>query len=294
MWLQIVGKVRMALTPPVNHWWHAPLYVSPRGLTTSAIPYGDSDFELEFDFVEHRLTVTDGRPGAFAMDLRPRSVADFYREFLAGLRRRGIEVTIFAKPAEVADAIPFADDEVHASYDPVHAEMCWRGLVQADRVLKRFRSGFVGKQSPVHFWWGAFDLASTRFSGRAAPEHPGGAPNCADWVMQEAYSREVWSAGWWPRSEPPGPSFYAYAYPEPDGYKTARVRPGDGGYDAMLGEFVLPYDAVRQAHDPDAAVLAFLRSTYAAAADLGGWDRRVLEPAELPDQPPRKPWSVVR
>ena len=190
MWVQIVGKVRLALAPPLNHWWHVPLYVTARGMTTSPIPYGDREFQVDFDFVDHRLQVTDGDPGAFSMALEPRSVARFYREFLAGLQARGIDVDISRRPVEVADAIPFDQDEGHASYDPHHAQQLWRALVQVDRVLKGFQTGFVGKASPVHFFWGGFDLTTTRFSGRPAPRHPGGVPNCPDWVMEESESHQ--------------------------------------------------------------------------------------------------------
>jgi hypothetical protein len=294
MWVQIVGKVRLALAAPQNHLWQVALYLSPRGLTTSPIPYGDTVFQVDFDFVDHLLRVTDGNPGSFTMALEPRSVARFYREFMAGLRSRGIEVAIWPHPVEVAEAIPFDEDEGHASYDPHHAELLWRALVQVDRVMKVFQTGFVGKASPVSFFWGGFDLATTRYSGQPAPRHPGGVPNCPDWVMQEAESRQNVTAGWWPRSEAPGPSFYAYAYPEPDGFRAAGVRPAQAYFDARAGEFILPYDAVRTSADPDGAVLDFLQSTYEAGADLGGWDRRALEPAELPARPPRRPWSLDR
>ena len=294
MWVQIVGKVRLALAPPLNHWWHVPLYVTARGLTTSPIPYGDREFQVDFDFVDHRLQVTDGDPGAFSMALEPRSVARFYREFLAGLQTRGIDVDISPHPVEVADAIPFDQDEGHASYDPHHAQQLWRALVQVDRVLKGFQTGFVGKASPVHFFWGGFDLTTTRFSGRPAPRHPGGVPNCPDWVMEEAESHQNVTVGWWPLGDAPGPAFYAYAYPEPDGFRTATVHPQDAFFDDRFGEFMLPYDSVRTAADPDSAVLQFLQSTYEAGADLGGWDRRALEPAELPGRPPRRPWSLGR
>ena len=294
MWAQIVGKIRLALTPPINHWWHVPLYVSARGLTTTAIPYDDSVLQLEFDFVDHRLVVTDGQPGTFAMELAPRSVADFYRELMAGLRGRGIEVKIRPRPVEVVRAIPFEEDELHHEYDSVHAERFWRGLVQADRVLKVFRSRFVGKASPVHFFWGGFDLAATRFSGRPAPAHPGGIPNCPDSVMIEAYSHQLWSAGWWPLSEAPGPAFYAYAYPEPEGFRRASVQPADAFYDPVLREYLLPYDAVRDTARPDTAVLEFLQSTYEAAADLGGWDRQALEITERPALPPAVSGSLGR
>jgi Family of unknown function (DUF5996) len=293
MWVQIVGKVRMALAPPLNHWWHTTLYVSARGLTTSAIPYGSREFQVDFDFLDHRLRVADSEGASFGLVLEPRSVADFYREFMAGLQSLGIDVRIWTRPVEVATAIPFEVDEEHASYDPAHAHALWRALLDADRVMKAFQSGFVGKASPVQFFWGSFDLASSRYSGRPAPRHPGGAPNCPDWVMEEAYSREEVSAGWWPSSDPPGPVFYAYAYPEPEGSRSAPVRPASASFDPRLGEFVLPYDAVRASSDPDADVLAFLQSTYEAGADFGGWDRSLLEPAVAPGRPPDRPWSLV-
>jgi hypothetical protein len=294
MWVQIVGKVRLALAPPLNHLWQVALYVSTRGLTTSPIPYGDADFQIDFDFVDHRLRVMDGNPGSFTMALEPRSVAQFYRELLAGLRSRGIDVSIWPHPVEVAEAIPFDLDDGHSSYEPEQAELLWRALVQVDRVLKTFQTGFVGKASPVNFFWGGFDLATSRYSGRPAPRHPGGVTNCPDWVMQESESQENVTAGWWPRSDPPGPAFYAYAYPEPDGFRAAAVRPAEAYFDAEAREFVLPYDAVRTARDPDRAVLEFLQSTYEAGANLGGWDRRALEPAELPARPPRRSWSLGR
>jgi hypothetical protein len=293
MWTQIVGKVRMALAPPLNHWWHVTLYVTSRGLTTSSIPYGSRRFQVDFDFLDHRLDVTDSDGSAFTISLEPKSVAGFYGEFMAGLRGLGIDVRIWTRPVEVAEAIPFESDETHASYDPAHAQSFWRGLLQADRVMKAFQTGFVGKASPVHFFWGGFDLAATRFSGRPAPLHPGGAPNCAAWVMEEAYSREESSVGWWPTSVEPGPVFYAYAYPEPQGYPSALVRPAEAYFDARLGEFSLPYDAVRRAADPDAAVLEFLQTTYEVGADLAGWDRRTLEPAVRPEGPPKRPWSTL-
>jgi Family of unknown function (DUF5996) len=292
MWAQIVGKVRMALASPLNHWWHVTLYASSRGLTTSPIPYRHRHFQVDFDFLEHRLDVTDSIGGSFTIPLVPQSVARFHREFMDGLRGIGIDVRIWPRPVEVADAIPFDADEQHASYDPRHAEMFWRGLLQADRVMKAFQSGFVGKASPVHFFWGGFDLAASRYSGRPAPLHPGGVPNCPTWVMEEAYSREETSVGWWPSDEVYGPAFYSYAYPEPDGYRSAPIRPREAFFDTRLGEFLLPYEAVRLATDPDAAVQEFLQSTYEAGANLGGWDRSTLEPAIPPDRPPRRPWSV--
>jgi hypothetical protein len=293
MWLQVVGKVRMALAPPLNHWWHVPLYVSARGLTTSAIPYGSRQFQVDLDFIDHRLLASSSDGESFELALEPMSVAQFYGAFMAGLERLGINVRIWPHPVEVADAIPFESDEQHASYDPSHARSFWRGLQEADRVMRSFQTGFVGKASPVHFFWGSFDLAATRFSGRPAPVHPGGAPNCADWVMEEAYSREESSIGWWPPSEAPGPAFYAYTYPEPDGYRSAAVRPSGAYFDAALGLYMLPYDLVRESPDPDSTVLEFFQSTYEAGADLGGWDRSLLEPSVRPDRPPTRPWSTI-
>ena len=295
LWLQIVGKVRLTLAPPLNHWWHITLYVSSRGLTTSAIPFGPREFQVDLDFVDHRLLVTDSAGGMFAMPLVAQAVARFYREFMAGLSGLGIDVRISTKPVEIDDAIPFDIDERHASYDPSHAQSLWRGLVQADRVMKAFQSGFVGKASPVHLFWGSFDLATSRYSGRPAPRHSTeGLANTPDWVMEEAYSREESAMGWWPRIDPPGPSFYAYTYPEPPGYPSAPVRPAEAFFDEQLGEFILPYDAVRGLPDPDNAVLEFLEATYAAGADLAGWDRSNVEPTVHPDRPPRRAWSTVR
>jgi len=294
MWTQIVGKVRLALAPPLNHWWHVPLYIDGRGFTTSAIPYRQCEFQVDFDFVDHRLLVTDTDGGSFAMPLEPKSVARFYRDFMDGLRDLGIEVRILPRPVEVADAIPFETDEQHAAYDPAHAALLWHAFVQADRVMKTFKTGFVGKASPVHLFWGSFDLATTRYSGRTAPLHPGGTPNCPAWVMEEAYSREEHSVGWWPAIEPPGPAFYAYVYPEPDGFRSASIRPAGAVFDHRYGEMLLPHDVVRTSTDPEAAVLEFFQTTYDAGADLAGWDRAILEPASLPGRPARGPWSVVR
>ncbi len=293
MWTQVVGKVRMTLTPPLNHWWHVPLYVSARGLTTSMIPYGRRPFQVEFNFLDHRLDVTDSDARSFTIPLRPLSVARFYREFMDGLRGLDIEVRISTKPVEVAEAIPFESDEKHASYDPGHAQALWRGLLQADRVMKAFQTGFVGKASPVHFFWGSFDLAATRYSGRNAPIHPGGAPNCPTWVMEEAYSREESSIGWWPSSKALGPVFYAYTYPEPEGFRSAPIRPAEAFFDGGFGEFMLAYDAVRGASDPDASVMEFFQTAYEAGAELAGWDRSTLEPRISPDRPPRRAWSTV-
>lgn len=278
MWTQIVGKIRLVSMPWTNHSWHVALYPTARGLTTSRMPHGGRTFQIDFDFIEHRLLlrVSDGAVGS--MELRPRSVADFYRELFAKLAALGLDLRIHTMPNEVVDAIPFDQDEVHASYDAEQTNRFWRALVQADRVFNAFRARFIGKCSPVHFFWGAFDLAVTRFSGRPAPEHPAGVPNCPDWVMREAYSHEVCSCGFWPGGDLlPEPVFYAYAYPEPDRFGVAPVRPGKAFYHDTLREFILPYEAVRRAESPDSMLLEFLQSSYEAAADLGHWDRASLE-----------------
>jgi hypothetical protein len=276
LWTQIVGKVRMALTPPVNHWWHVPLYVSARGLTTSPMPAGGRNLEIVFDFLDHqlRLTCSDGQHQTVA--LRSVSVAQFYRDTMAALARLGVTPHIWTTPCEVEDPIPFEADETHRSYDPEAAQRFWRALVQADRVMKAFRGRYIGKASPVHFFWGSFDLAVTRFSGRRAPPHPG-SPLAPASVSVEAYSHEVSSCGFWPGAPGVAPLFYAYAYPEPDGFKTAAVRPAAARFDPALGEFVLPYEDVRAAQDSDAALMDFFQSTYGAAADLARWPRKELE-----------------
>jgi hypothetical protein len=276
MWTQIVGKIRMAKAPMVNHWWHVTLYVTPRGVTTSTIPDRGGSFEIEFDFCSHRLRIvaTGDRHADIALEAKP--VARFYDEVLSALDELGIEVEIWPVPVEVEVAIPFAEDTDHHSYDPDAAQLFWRQLVEADRVLKRFRSEFAGKVSPVHFFWGSFDMAVTRFSGRRASVHPGGAPNCPDWVMVEGYSRELASAGFWPGGGEEG-AFYAYAYPEPDGFADRSVEPDEARYVADAGQFRLPYEVVRSSPEPDETLLSFLRSAYAAAADLGDWDRGVLD-----------------
>lgn len=278
LWSQIVGKIRLVQTPWLNHSWHVTLYVTPRGLTTSAIPGEPCSFELEFDFTRHVLVIScqDGRRQE--VGLYPRTVANFYAEVMATLSGLGFDIRINETPNEIPDAVPFSEDDAHAAYDPEFAERHWRALIQIDRVFKKFRTGFLGKCSPVHFFWGSFDLAITRFSGRPAPLHPGGVPNLPDAVAQEAYSHEVSSAGFWPGS--PGteyPAFYAYAYPAPEGYATAAVEPAAAFFHETLKEFVLPYDAVRMADDPDQMLLDFLTSTYAAAAGAAKWDRAALE-----------------
>jgi hypothetical protein len=278
MWLQIVGKIRMVHTPPVNHWWHVTLYLSPRGVTTSLIPALPRPFEIEFDFIDHWLVIRCNDGNTRRMELRPRSVASFYRELQVHLRDLAIDAPIYPRPNEVAEAIPFDLDEQHASYDRDFVNRFWRALVSADRVFRKFRTPFLGKCSPVHLFWGAPDLAVTRFSGRPAPPHPGGIPNLPDSVPREAYSHEVSSAGFWPGGGAIDyPAFYAYAYPEPEGFASALVRPSAAFYSKDLREFILPYDAVREAEAPDAMLLEFLQTTYDAAANLGRWDRAALE-----------------
>jgi hypothetical protein len=278
MWLQIVGKIRLVRTPWLNHSWHTALYVTPRGLSTTAIPSGNRTFEIEFNFLVHQLDIhaSDGRRARVA--LRPQTVAAFYGLTMEALRSLDIDVRINTRPCELPDPIPFDRDDVHRSYEAEHAERFWRALVQVDRVLKIFRARFIGKSSPVHFFWGAADLAVTRFSGRTAPEHPGGIPNLADWVTREAYSHEVSSCGFWPGGGAiPYPAFYAYAYPEPAGFSKARIAPGSAFYSQDFHEFVLPYDRVAQSASPDETLLEFLQTTYEAAADLAKWDRGALE-----------------
>ncbi|TFI53736.1 hypothetical protein BLD44_011930 [Mastigocladus laminosus UU774] len=278
LWTQIIGKIRLALAPKINHWWHSTLYVTPRGLTTSSIPYETRTLEISFDFLEHQLKIETSDGITRTIALAPRSVADFYQDVMGTLSAIGISIRIWTSPQEVNQPIPFDQDHVHAAYDPQYAQRFWRILVQADRVLKVFRSRFIGKCSPVHFFWGSFDLAFTRFSGRRAPEHPGGVPNMADWVTKEAYSHEVSSFGFWPGGGAVAePVFYSYAYPEPEGFKDYPIQPKEAFYSPQMQEFILPYEAVRQADDPDAVLLAFLQSTYDAAANLGNWERAALE-----------------
>ena len=277
LWTQIVGKIRLTLTPWLNHSWHAPLYVTARGLGTSPISIGTEIFEIEFDFVGQRLAVRTSRGAERSLPLRPQSVADFYRATIDLLASMGVAVAIKETPNEVPNPIRFSEDRIHASYDAAAAHRFWRALVQADRIFKLFRSGFLGKASPVHFFWGSFDLAVTRFSGRRAPLHPGGVPGLPDAVVREAYSHEVSSAGFWPGAEAfPRAAFYSYAYPEPAGFRARPVAPGSY-FDTTLGEFILPYDTVAQAGQPDALLLDFLSTTYVAAAETGGWDRAALE-----------------
>ena len=276
-WSQVVGKVRLALAAPMNHWWHVPLYVSARGLTTSAIPYRGGVVEFEFDLYDNALILRSSDGSTDSLPLVPMSVADFYGAAIDLLRRAGIDVRIRPVPTEVVDATPFADDTAPGGYEPEHARALHGALVNGHRVLTRFRGTFAGKSSPVHFFWGGFDLAASRFSGRLAPRHPGGVPNCPDYVQEEAYSHEVSSAGWWPGTDAIPPSFYAYMYPEPAGFSAARIEPAGGTYEKSFGEFILPYDDAASTEDPDATVLAFLDSTYTAGATLAGWDLEALE-----------------
>jgi hypothetical protein len=272
-WTQVVGKVRLALTPWLNHGWQVPLYVGARGLGTSAIHVGGEVFEIDFDFVDHRLVLRTSSGPERGFALAPMPVAEFYRRVLGELAAAGIDVAIWPVPNEIAEPIPFPDDTVHCSYDRAAAHACWRALVQVDRVLRLFRTSFLGKASPVHFFWGAFDLAVTRFSGRAAPLHTGGIPGLPDTVTREAYSHEVSSAGFWPGNDAsPQAAFYSYAYPSPEGFAGARIEPASAEWSEAMGEWLLPYEQVRSADDPDAVALRFLESTYRAAADLGRWD----------------------
>jgi hypothetical protein len=278
LWLQIVGKVRLVQTPWLNHSWHATLYPTSRGLTTSLIPHGNREFQIDLDLTNHRLDVitSEGRNGGFALE--PQTVATFYHRLMEELSRLDVPVRIVARPNEVPEAIPFPGDDVHRAYDPDAVHRFWRMLLQAQRVMLQFRARFIGKSSPIHLFWGAMDLAVTRFSGRAAPQHPGGVPNLPDSVTREAYSHEVSSCGFWSGSAPVDyPAFYAYAYPEPPEFALARVRPTGAFYSAELREFILPYAAVRESSTPDETLLEFLQSTYEAAADLAQWDRAALE-----------------
>ena len=271
MWTQVVGKIRMTLTPLINHWWNVPLYVCARGLTTSPIPYGQRIFEMRFDFISHKLVVETSDGARKSLDLEPRSVADFYRELMATLASLGIDVRIHTMPDEFPNPIPFDQDRVHKSYDPVFAARFWRLLISVDSVLKNFRTRFIGKCSPVHFFWGSFDIAVTRFSGRLAPPRP-------DPMMQEAYSHEVSSAGFWPGGgDIKGPAFYSYTAPEPAGLKTYPIRPARALYHSGLSEFILLYDDIRNAASPESEIMEFLQSTYEAGANLAQWDRAALE-----------------
>jgi hypothetical protein len=275
MWTQVVGKIRLAQTPLVNHWWNVPLYVTARGLTTSAIPYYERTFEIDFDFIDHKLLIKCDDGAMKSIALAPRTVAEFYREVMAALRALGIEVKIWTTPCEVPDPIPFEQDDKHAAYDAEYAQRFWRILLQADRVFKQFRARFTGKCSPVHFFWGSFDLAVTRFSGRRAPAREG-----ADAITREAYSHEVISHGFWPGGGAiPWPAFYSYTAPAPEGLINEPIRPAAAYYSTELNEFLLPYDAVREASAPAALLLEFMQTTYEAGARLANWNRAELEQA---------------
>jgi hypothetical protein len=276
MWTQIVGKIRLALMPMVNHWWQVPLYVSARGLTTAIMPAGSTGLEIEFDLIDHVLDMRSTTGATRQVVLEPRSVASFYEATMAALHDLGVNVQIWPHPVEVVESIPFPEDEKHHSYDAAAVHRFWLALVQAQTVMLEFRSRFIGKVSPVHFFWGGADLAVTRFSGRVAPRHAGGVPHCPDWVQVLAYSHEVSSCGFWPGGSDEG-SFYAYAYPQPDGFSDAPVSPAAAYYDTALGEFILPYTAERTSDDPARDLLSFFESTYAAAADLAKWDRDALD-----------------
>jgi hypothetical protein len=273
LWTQIVGKVRLALTPRINHWWEVALYVNARGLTTSAIPYGDENFEIGFDFIDHKLQIRTSWGAARSLSLRPQSVADFYAEFMSTLRSMGIDVKIWSTPVEIANPIRFEKDTQHASYDPEYAHRCWKILVICENIFQEFRARFIGKDSPVHFFWGSFDLCVTRFSGRRAPERP-----AADPVTREAYSHEVISAGFWPGGgDIKGPAFYAYAAPEPQGFAEQPVNPAQAFYHPQMKEFLLMYDDLRRSPSRREALLSFLQSTYEAGARLANWNRKELE-----------------
>ncbi len=291
LWTQVVGKIRMVRSPWLNHSWSVPLYVWPRGLRTSLVPHGSAAFELAFDLLGDRLTLQTTAGDERSLELRPRTVADFYGAVMDMMREVGMPVEINTTPNEIPDAIPFPDDDRHDAYDPEHARALWRALLDAERVMSRFRAGFRGKASPVHFFWGSFDLAVTRFSGRPAPPHGGGLPNFPDDVAREAYSHEVTSVGFWPGNrDAPDPIFYAYAYPTPAGFSAASVGPDAAFWLDAMGEFALPYAALTGADDPDDDLMTFFESTHAAAADLAGWDREALEC----DDPHGPDWWATR
>ena len=279
LWTQVVGKIRLARTPWLNHSWHVALYVTACGLTTSPIPDGARSFQIDFDFIDHVLWIRTSDGHFRQLVLQPMPVAEFYADVMIALKELGIVVAIRTMPCEIPNCIPFEQDTVHASYDADAVNRFWRVLLSAQRMMADFRTGFLGKVSPVHFFWGSFDLAVTRFSGRSAPRHPGGVPHLPNAVAHEAYSHEVSSAGFWPGSAGPVdyPAFYSYAYPAPEGFAAVRVKPDAAFFSKELGEFILPYDAMRNARDPDGALMEFLQSTYAAAADLAKWDRAALE-----------------
>ncbi|HSE40507.1 MAG TPA: DUF5996 family protein [Acidobacteriota bacterium] len=278
LWTQIVGKIRLELTPWTNHSWHSTLYVSSRGLTTTTIPHGKRMFQIDFDFIDHKLFITTTDGATRILQLGPRSVADFYKELFSKLSELNLNVKIHTTPNELVDPIPLDQDNEHKSYDADYVNRFWRTLVQADRILKRFRARYIGKCSPIHFFWGSFDLAVTRFSGGTAPEHPGGVPNLPDRVVREAYSHEVSSCGWWPGNEQyPQPAFYSYTYPEPPGFANAPVQPAGAGYDTKMREFIFPDAELLKCASIDDAVLDFAQSTYEAGANLAKWNRSELE-----------------
>lgn len=278
LWTQVVGQIRVAQTPWLCHSWHTTLHLTARGLTTTPIPCGERTLQIDFDFIDHALRIVVDTGASRSVKLVPQSVAAFHAALFAALGGLGLDITIHGRPNEVVDAIPFREDTLHASYDAEYAQRFWRILLQVDRILKRFRTSFLGKSSPVHFFWGSFDLAVTRFSGRLAPLHPGGIPNLPDEVTREAYSHEVSSAGFWPGGGPVDyAAFYSYAYPTPETFRNQPVRPEGAFFHEGAGEFLLPYDVVRNADDPDRAVQDFLQSTYVAAANTAAWDRTALE-----------------
>ncbi len=278
LWTQIVGKIRLRTMPWLNHSWHVTLYISPYGLSTGSMPYQHGIFQIDFDFIHHQLLITTNTGGKETLKLQPITVANFYNALFEKLQALDIDVTIYTVPSELEAAIPFEEDHIHQSYDAQQIENFWQALIKIHNVFTRFRARFTGKCSPVHFFWGAFDLAVTRFSGRDAPKHPGTAPNMPAVVMQEAYSKEVSSCGFWPGSEQyPHASFYAYCYPAPPAFGEQVVQPNGAFYSQEMGEFLLPYDVVQQAANPEATLLAFLQSTYEAAANTGNWDRKALE-----------------
>lgn len=283
LWTQLVGKIRHAQTPWINHSWHVPLYLTARGLTTSPMPYGPRTFEIRFDLIEHRLVIEVSDGGVETLPLGSQSVAGFHDDLFGALKALGLEPVIHSRPNEVDPAVPFAQDHSRSAYNADYANRLWRVLTQAARVFQQFRARFTGKVSPVHFFWGSFDLAVTRFSGRLAPPHPGGIPNLPDWVTREAYSHELSSAGFYPGGGPhPFPFFYSYTYPEPEGFRSAHLHSESAFYSSELGEFILPYEAVREASSPDTVLLAFLQETYEAAARLGQWERSKLDGFEDP------------
>lgn len=283
MWTQIIGKIRMVQSPWLNHAWHVTLYVTPRGMTTGTIPYGERTFCIDFDFIDHQLIIESCDGDVEKLPLRAQDTADFYSAVMATLIKMGLPVTINTRPNEVEEPIPFPEDRTHSAYDPEAVNRFWRALYQIDRVFNIFRARFGGKSSPVHFFWGSFDLAVTRFSGRPAPDHPGGVPNMPLWVAQEAYSHEVSSAGFWPGGDSfPEPIFYSYAYPTPEGFGDTKVGPDAAKWVGDLGEFVLPYEAVRQSKNPDATLLDFLQSTFDAAASLADWDLASMRRRHFP------------